>query len=235
MKSVAICMAHWNRLPLLLNTLKSIEAGTQPTEIIIIDDASPEPLKPSDFEGINLPIKFINIPAADKTWVNCCVPYNYAFSQVSSDITIIQNPECIHDGDIVGDVLANLTDENYLTYACYSLPPNGDRTIIDRIPPQLGAAGWYNHPIYEPRFFHFCSAITTKNLRELNGFDLRYAQGRGYDDDEFVYRVRKKGLNMQIVEYPKVFHQYHYSSNTWNHVGWTKNAFIYHEITLKGL
>lgn len=37
---------------------------------------------------------------------------------------------------------------------------------------------WYNHSVTNPKGYHFCSAITRKNLYDLGGFDERFARAR---------------------------------------------------------
>ena len=58
-------------------------------------------------------------------------------------------------------------------------------------------------------YYHFCSAMTKEDLDDLGGFDMRYAQGVGYDDNDFIYRVRLKGMTTKIIDNPFVIHQYH--------------------------
>ncbi|WP_435523778.1 glycosyltransferase family 2 protein [Chryseobacterium indoltheticum] len=45
----------------------------------------------------------------------------------------------------------------------------------------------------------------------MGGFDERFAKGIAFDDNEFLYRVNLKGLEVQIVEDPIVLHQNHYA------------------------
>ena len=67
----------------------------------------------------------------------------------------------------------------------------------------------YNHSKYNPNAFHFCSAITRKDLDDLGGFDERYANGIGYDDMDLIARIRRKGMKVEIVDSPFVVHQAH--------------------------
>jgi GT2 family glycosyltransferase len=69
--------------------------------------------------------------------------------------------------------------------------------------------GWLNHNKYRQSYFHFCSAITKENLNLLDGFDEKYAMGIGYDDNDFLIRVRKLGLKVEIVDNVSVIHQWH--------------------------
>lgn len=69
--------------------------------------------------------------------------------------------------------------------------------------------GWYNHSKYNPVHYHFCSAITKKNMDLLGGFDERFAMGIGYEDNELVDRVNKLGLNKIIIDDVSVIHQWH--------------------------
>jgi len=68
---------------------------------------------------------------------------------------------------------------------------------------------WYVHPKFRPKYYHFCSCITYGNLKKLNGFDLRFAAGDAFDDDEFTMRVKKLGLKRQFISDPYVSHLWH--------------------------
>lgn len=51
--------------------------------------------------------------------------------------------------------------------------------------------GWYNHPRYNNRNLHFLSCISYNNLKKIGGFCNELKDGIGYDDDEFLYRIKK--------------------------------------------
>jgi GT2 family glycosyltransferase len=71
--------------------------------------------------------------------------------------------------------------------------------------------GWFNHYVYRPKNYHWISAIHSSNLHKLNGFDERYADGLQFDDDEFLRRIARLGLDIRMVIEPSLFgvHQYH--------------------------
>ena len=128
--------------------------------------------------------------------------------------------------DILRYTKENLNDDHYFSFATFSLdkPTTNkiselvdDRHFIDDIIKKNnvnfkmdGNLGWYNHSEHRPSFYHFCCAITKKDLYQLGGFDERYALGIGGDDIELVYRIRQKGMILKIVDDVVVLHQNHY-------------------------
>lgn len=208
-RMISVVMAYYNRKQLLLNTLESIKkfSNDVPYEIIVVDDGSSAEHQLRDIKAI----KLVEIPKEKKTWVNSCIPFNVGFKEAKGDIIVIQNPECAHNGSILQYTKDNVNDSNYISFGCYSLPENGDKNIINRVVPVEGQAGWYNNSRFRPVGYHFCSAITKKNLNGLGGFDERFAHGIDYDDNEFLTRIKRKNLDVRIVDEPFVFHQYHYT------------------------
>lgn len=218
---ISIVMAYWNRKQQLLNTLKSINQYGHDFKMIIVDDAS------TDGQDITYlasdKIKIVTLK--DKWWINPCIPYNIGFSMVDTDIVLIQNPESYHVGDVIGHALEHIQDGVYLNYSALAL--NGRETdkitagqdVNEVVAPYMQSSinvvdwdgnGWYNHPVYRQEMFHFCSVITRKDLYDLGGFDERYANGSAFDDNEFLCRIRKRGLRIDMIENPFVVHQAHY-------------------------
>jgi glycosyltransferase involved in cell wall biosynthesis len=191
-------MAYYNRKALLYNSLKSIvkTACLSEYEVILVDDNSRESERVENLQKEFPFLQVIRIEQYQKSHINPCVAYNLGFAYCSGDIIILQNPECEHVGDILSYVEKNLTEENYLSFACYAPDYRDDEH-------------WYNHPLHRPVYYHFCSAITKTNLQKLGGFDVRYAQGYAYDDVEFVERITRLGLKKEIPTNPYVIHHKH--------------------------
>ena len=219
-------MAYVNRKLQLLNTLKSISMSKidkKDYEIIIVDDCSNELNKLNDIKQIfnDLNIKIIEIDKSTKWWINPCVVYNIGFKQIKNDIVIIQNAENIHNGDILTDIRENFKENDYRTYACYSLRREEtiDLNNLDNINIKnrkikcVGDNGWYNHSLYNKTAYHFCSVISKQNLFKLNGFDEKFANGIGCDDDELKRRIELLYLNINIIDKPFVIHQWHYNKD----------------------
>ena len=232
---ISIVSAYHNRKQLLYNTLKTIEPfyKNENFEFILVDDCSDEEHRVEEYSSLFPFLKVIRLEKKDKWYVNPCVVFNKGFKESKGDVVIIQNPECLHVGDVL-KVAESIKDDEYISFGCYSI--SKDKTelvtnniesgldIFNTIRPELksvgsdGDNGWYNHPNIRPVGYHFCSAITKKNLVELGGFDERFAMGIAYDDNEFLLRIQKKGLKIKITSFPFVIHQWHYSSHNYEHL-----------------
>jgi len=255
---ISIVMAYYNRRNLLYNTLKTIEKSSikNDVEIIIVDDASKKEEQIDDFKSkFNLNIIIEKIDLSNKWWINPSVPFNIGFKKATGDVIIIQNPECMHNGDIIKYVNENIKKGTYLNFGCYSVDGALSRKItnLDYSNPYVmvkinqvlnpmnnksitvdGQTGWYNHSKYRPHKLHFCSAIMKEDLDELGGFDERYAHGFAYDDNEFLARIIRKQMDIKIVDEPYVIHQFHGVTNyASRQLQLQMNANLYHNYTLK--
>lgn len=208
---ISIVMSAFRRQEQLDVTLRSIhESSVKDYELIIVDDASPVPLKCDE-------ANVIRVEPKDKWYSNPCIPYNRGLKEAKGDVIVIQNPECYHVGDVLGYVRNRIGDGVYLSFACYAINRNETQKLARGEMPQIKMRtfrrpednGWYNHAHFRPVGFHFCSAITRKDMDKVSGFDERYAEGVGFDDDDMVKRIKKAGIRVVIVDNPYVLHQFH--------------------------
>tara|TARA_R100000329_G_C7613123_1_gene217625 strand:+ start:911 stop:1702 length:792 start_codon:yes stop_codon:yes gene_type:complete len=228
---ITIVTAYYNRRDLFIKSLETISHTSHGDfDVIAVNDASD-----SDQEIDDLPerfpfLKVINIKKEEKTWVNPCIPYNIGFSNVDSDVIIIQNPECLHMGDIISYVSENIVDNKYMVFNCYSVnkpmtnvlgvcnTQDEIKTVVTPFLPAFngdGNIGWYNHSVYRPVHYHFCSAITYKDLKKIKGFDERFSQGVGFDDNEMLERIDRSDIQLHEVNSEELvaIHQYHEPGN----------------------
>jgi len=225
---ISIVMAYANRKEQLLRTLNSIsQTKHKDYEIIIVDDNSDKEHSLENFKYDKVIIKCLK----ERNWENPCIPYNIGFELATGDVIIIQNPECIHYGDVLEHVEYNIKDDNYISYSCFAINKKTTESLSEKISRNefskleelikenslavdaTDVNGWYNHKTIRNTAFHFCSAITAKNLKLLGGFDERYSTGCNYDDNEFLQRIKRLQLKIEVVEDLKQFviHQYHNS------------------------
>jgi GT2 family glycosyltransferase len=253
---ISIATTYYNRKIQFINTLKSLELSKiKDFEVIAVDDCSDDNQRIEDLEKRFKFLKVHRINKKDKWYHNPCIPFNIAFSLCKGDKIIIQNAECLHYSDILSRTEENLNDSNYLSFANYSIDQDTTERInkcekikefIDSYPMNdnrfdfygNGVNGWYNHGVYRPCAFHFCSAITRSNLIELNGFDESYANGICYDDNEILYRINLKGLKIIFEDDFKSIHQYHekFYYNKDNYMSLENiNRNIFHNLTQRRL
>jgi GT2 family glycosyltransferase len=233
---ISIVTSYYNRKKQLINTLKTIQKSKHidNVEFIITDDCSSLEHDITDIPEIFPFVKVLKVLPTERWYTNPCVPFNKSINEATGDIIILQNPECLHVGDILDDIVNNINETNYLTYSVYSLNKTkteqlqdldfDDKNIFDKIinvsSPfnninyvREGESCWYNHSIYRPAHYHFLSAITKKNMDKLGGFDERFSNGIGFDDDELLHRIKLLGLELKIQDIPFAIHQWHYSEN----------------------
>lgn len=215
---ISIVMSYYNRLPQLKYTLQTFtKSSNNNFEIIIVDDFSNEEnsLKHihKEFPSLNLIIVEMAKEFQSKNYCNPCVPYNVGFRKSKGDKIIIQNPECCHQGDVISYVDNNLTKNTYLSFHCWACTRPDLKELHQGKPIKVGLeegkARWYNHETIRPFAYHFTSAITRDDLKELNGFDEAFSMGFNYDDTEFIERIKNKKMNIMFVSDPYVIHQYH--------------------------
>jgi len=249
---ISIVATYFNRRPLLETTLLSInESVIKDFEFIVVDDGSDEEHDITDLMQTYPFLRVIKIKKEEKKHVNPSVPFNIGIKDATGEIIILQNPECFHLDDIMSYVDENLKENEYYAFSTYSInkdqtnratsKPNltrdDMRTIISPLVPRIfydfNLPGWYNHSTYRPKAYHFCAAIHNSNMKKLNGFDERYGDGIGYDDDEFLNRVMKLGLNVRIIDDRVVVHQFHEQAYQHPKAGelTNRNRDLFHNVT----
>jgi glycosyltransferase involved in cell wall biosynthesis len=232
MNKLSIVIPYYNRRRLLWNTLESISHYKKdyPIEIIIVDDGSKESQTIDDIPDIfpDLNIKLIVLKRDNTEQRTPVVSYNTGFNAVTGDAVLINCAECMHLGDIIGYVFANLRPKTYIAFSTYCgtdelnvklntlnwKDTNVINTALNFIKPFSN--GWHSHSTHET-YIPFCAAINRDDLEILSGYDERFITGIGYDDYDFTDRVENLGLWRTLVDEPFCIHQMHpktvYSNN----------------------
>jgi len=241
---ISIVMTYHDRLGQLKKTLASFQQQNYTDfEVIIVDDGSElEPLTAEMVAAYDFPVTIINMPV-EKKYTNPSVPYNAGFVKVKGGLVIIQNSECLHVDNVLSHARQNLTEQNYITYGCFSLSKEDTLALINKPELDLPALTvkisesvadaeackpvWKNHSKYRPKALHFTSAITRTNLEKLGGFDKRYATGSAFDDDEIIDRIKRIPLEIKIEDAVRVVHQWHTNSTA------VLSKFMLHKLHLR--
>ncbi len=235
---ISVVMGYYKRKPQLLKTLQYFNNNYTKYnyEVIIVDDNSETSHQLDDIvSNYNFPIKHVKISKEEKgDRINPCVTYNKGFNVAEGKRVIIQNPECIHVGDVMQCVMENLNNNDYIAFSCYNCLSQelteellgnsnliNDKSYTFRNTPEfkshfkvITGTPWYNHPIHRPVHYHFCAAIMNDNLKMLGGFNEEFSDGHSYDDNEILLSIHYNlKLNIKTLD-PNtskcfVVHQWH--------------------------
>jgi hypothetical protein len=252
---ISVVTAYYNRKILFTRTLKSMSPyyGKIDFEVVVVDDGSDELERLEDLQTDFPFLRVIRLEKQNKWYKNPCIPFNIGFEAVKGDKIIIQNPECYHFGAVLEYVDTHLKENDYLSFGCFSLDKlntDEDELFFDqnninklinnnsRAFTTDGDLGWYNHSNFRPEAFHFCSALMSVDLFDLGGFDERYAKGVGFDDDELIWRIKNKKMNINFIDDQIVLHQNHYiepddivEANKKRFESYKRNKLIFEQIT----
>ncbi len=255
---LSVVMTYHNRPQQLWLTLQSIWVKPRPSdmEIIIVDDGSDETLRAENVVGDfpSLDIQVIYLTPQSKWWVNPSIPYNIGISQASGEIIVLQNPECLHKGNILQTISANVRPGQYHTFSCYhtmkedhqkfhqllvrGCPANSFDAKVEQLILPLRQDQWFNHPEFLPTNYHFCSAMYRGDMDKVGRFNEAFGAGYCFDDNEFLWKIKKEKL--QIVSLAPVngyvVHQWH-PKNPEVYGGcpaWEKNRKLYNLIIERG-
>lgn len=216
---ISIVMTTHDRQEQTLFTLNSINSSQLSSHInvILVDDSINNYIPLDQLENFNFQIDYIQIKNNFKTWINPCVNYNIGFNFIQTNKIIIQNSEVFHCNDIVQYVSDNLKKNMYLVFdvvSSQSLEENHQLYKIKNVNDILKHVSdnihiWYqnSHSKIFNRGYHFLTAINYDDLLLTKGFNLQFANGSCYDDDEFIWRIKNKlNLNVISVDYEKELH-----------------------------
>jgi len=181
---VVIVMTYFDRQAQLDRTLASFNNTTHKDfSVIIVDDCSPAP--PVVMQT-GFPVQVIK--TTDKRWIDGSPAYNIgmiAALKAGAKIIILQNAETYHVGDVISRA-ATVKPNDYISFACFNLSKEAtasQHNIYDIVNHNNFHAvnnednAWLNHRFIRPMGYHWCAATQASNLRRLNGFDERLADG----------------------------------------------------------
>jgi len=197
--------------------------------VIVVDDSTHDPIKVDELKKIGVHIILITVK--NKFWINPCINYNLGFKFVKGNKVVIQNAEVCHIADVLKHVETYLTDDMYMVFDVLSLAtdrlhPSESFKFNDKIQQESKLdydyireivkmpCYWYQHHSILNRRYHFLVAMSSTTLNKIGGFDLDYAIGTSWDDDDFIFKIfdiNKMMLRNVPSESHRVlgFHQHH--------------------------
>ena len=164
------------------------------------DNSNDENRLEEEINKYSFPINLIVISAEEKgSRINPCTAYNRGFKEAKGKIIMIQNPECLHLGNLLDYIKNNFEYDKYISFPCYNsnnytlneyIYSNYDKLTINNIETLTsnfneddnvnGFPIWYQHPVISDKILHFCTVIDSEYLKILGGFNEEYKNGAGY-------------------------------------------------------
>jgi len=209
-ENISIVMAYFNRLPQFEFTLKKLISFNFKGEIIVADDFSDSEQKASILKDKYTELNIRVITPKLKT-MTPSHKLNCAIREAKNEIVIITNPECVWVQNVGEYICSHLREKEYMVFGCLSATEEETNTFNETT--DLGSVTgekWYQHSKIRPNALHWCAAVHKHDLDTYlgGGFDEQFNEGYCYDDNEFIFRVRKH-LQVIQVDTPYVIHQYH--------------------------
>ena len=168
-----------------------------------------------------VPFRQIRKIHMETNWPECynpCRIFNRAARETKSDYIVLTTPEIFHAADILAgfDEVLKDTPDAYIVSAC----ANGFKTVADYEIPKIESVDefkysplWYNpwrqHSEHNNRMFHWCACISRKQYETLGGFDEKYATVKGWEDYDWILRIKLAGIPIVVRDDLVTVHQWH--------------------------
>jgi len=201
----SIILPYYKR-PELWHTLKSFANKyfeRRDYEVIIVEDSKNANDSDHHFQMMDIIKCFedrmiIKHYSDDKVSYNPSHKYNLGFQKATGDYIVLSSPEVWHESDVLGGFDETLAEhpDSYVVCAC--MARRGDEFYQ-----------WYQHSKERNVMFHFCSVMSRQNFDKIGGFDERYCDGIGFDDEALLHRISSEGIPIITRDNLMVIHQEH--------------------------
>ena len=120
---------------------------------------------------------------------------------------IITCPECIHLNDALSlfDVHFKDNPNSYAAGSCLCIKSKPRMTVFD--PTDYEQTSWYQHSRHRNVLFPFCSCLPVSEYWRIGGYCEKFRTGGGYDDNDFIDRLRLAGIPLVALDSVFTAHQ----------------------------
>jgi len=202
-------------------------------QLVVVDDTSTNSQCLDLLQLYNIPFHYKAIDRRDKEFRNPVTAYNLAASMAKYEYLNITNPENMHLSPVLHHARGWLAENRYLVYGCkYSIRGRvefNDVLLNNDLSIGPDSLGWHQHTEHNNRLLHFSTIISKSDFFRIGGFDERYVDGVGFDDNDFAESVVSSGMEVLAFDDPCVLHQEHDRSYVHNNyaVGFNRNEDLY--------
>jgi GT2 family glycosyltransferase len=200
----SIILPYYRRpeLALTLESFMQQYKGRNDYEIVIVEDAKNRDCMVDFFtlRFILSQYKNLKIQLLEDTSRAFCPAhrFNMGVAAATGRYVVLSNPEVYHKNDVfaVFDFAFDRHPDSYVVCACKNM--RGRKFL-----------SWYQHSVHNNNCYHFCSVMSRQNFERVGGFDERYTGGIGYDDCNFIGRIRRIGMRVFPLDEAMTVHVEH--------------------------
>lgn len=208
--TVSIVIATYRRPTLLARTLDSIQFQRYPDlEIVVVEDGDNHD-GTDDIcrdHGVRYICRHNRPDPSIAPFSNPAIPLNIGIRAALGNILIIQNAECIHQGEVIRTLVDQLLAAN-ITTPEHAGSPAAVFASVSALDETGHHVEWLTHPEHSTRPFFFCGAVHRSIMMHIRGFDEDYIYV-GYDDADMAERLTNEGHRFIFTTDAIVQHQYH--------------------------
>lgn len=192
---ISICMAYYNRQERLNDALLKYDElySDLDLEIIIVDDGSDEHVE----VDTTFPHTVLTLPKSPPR--NPCIPFNLAIQQAGGDRIILTSPEVVHRTPVILDMVEAWESKMDFVQA----------SVFDHERGYLTGptSGKNRGPMPEGAYPPNCALFSKELYVASGGYDPDYRNGRGWDDNDFLWRLYYAGARFKLI--PGVVYHVH--------------------------
>ncbi len=200
--SVSIVLTAFNRYKQLQKTLESIiiQEYRPEVEVIVVEHGNDGQTK---WIAERAGAKYIQVPREPfPAFQNPARIHNIGIRAAQNEVVILQGAEVRYTGkDDIVKLVSPIVDDSTLVTTPVVACMNEKNEFYE----------WYMHPTEGRRtgwIVNFCLAMRRDLLLKINGFDEGFIS-YGYEDDAFIYCLRKNGAHFEYIKEVLAQHQWH--------------------------
>lgn len=216
---ISLILPYWDRQEAADKALKSLEIYKDlDLEIIVVDDGNKIPFKTPDSP---LNIRVITLPRKDIP-KSCVTPWNRGVDEAKGDIVILSCIEILHEEPIIAQMKQQLEEIGRNGYV-----------LASAWCPEFNE--WHCHSsIRTPRNvwgtgLSFFGMMYKGMYKRVGGYNEKYRDGAGYEDNDFINRMLSSGAQFKIRDDLKVIHPKSGATTKWPAGSFERNESLFKE------
>lgn len=196
---ISVIIPYWDRQALLTGALEMYERLYPQIhlEIVVVDDGNAVPPDVSASPRARV----VTLPRKDRP-KNPCVPINAGASESRGEFLVLTNAEIRHrDEWVVPNMHAAVLGAPDVYAGCVVW--------------QALKGGWLVHPdhfcghgpVPQNALLNHCAILHRRLFEHAGGFDRRYREQGGWDDNDFLFRLKRAGAKFVALKDCVVEHE----------------------------